>query len=65
MRRHFLVGVLASRTDEPAPAEAADFIEDFSAPVLRIVTRFCPFCGANIAGQPTSTTWTPNPERLT
>jgi hypothetical protein len=61
MRAHFLVGVVGVRSGRPLPIEAGEFIEDFAATHPKIVTRFCPFCGASIAGQPTSTTWTPFP----
>lgn len=64
MRRYFLIGVVGARNGEPAPVEMGEFIADFETSMPRIVTRFCPFCGASIVGQPTSTTWTPFPPEV-
>jgi hypothetical protein len=64
MRRHFLIGVVGARNSESLPVEAGEFIEDFTAQQPKILTRFCSFCGARIAGQPTSTSWTPFPPEV-
>jgi len=65
MRRHFLIGIVGARNTEPVPVEAGEFIEDFETKLPKMVTRFCAFCGARIAGQPTNTTWTPFPPEVT
>lgn len=51
MRRHFLIGIVGSRVDEPVPVEAGEFIVDFNAKPLLLVTRFCPFCGSRLDGE--------------
>jgi len=47
MRRHFLVGVVATREGEEIPTEAVDFALAFE-PKLLIRIKFCPFCGEEI-----------------
>lgn len=59
MRRHFIVGIVGARADEPVPVEAGEFILNFDAKPLVIVTRFCPFCGARIDGQEQRVTYSP------
>jgi hypothetical protein len=47
MRRHFLVGIVAERHDQPAPIECMDFVVTFE-PRIVIAIKFCPFCGQRI-----------------
>ena len=52
MRRHFLIGLVGVRADEPVPIEAGEFVADFEAKPMIVRIKFCPFCGAKIdAGQ--------------
>lgn len=44
MRRHFLVGIIGVREDEPAPVDVADFVIQWEPKVL-IRIKHCPFCG--------------------
>lgn len=48
MRRHFLIGMVGIRNDEPTPTDVVDFIHDFNAKPAIILIKFCPFCGAPI-----------------
>lgn len=64
LREHFLIGVVGVRSAGPVPVEAGEFIEDFAVEHPKIVTRFCPFCGASITGQKMDTTWTPFPPEV-
>ena len=53
MRKHYVLGIVGSRKDEPVPIEAADFVEQWSPKVvLRI--RYCPFCGVELHGDQTT-----------
>ncbi len=52
MRRHFLVGIMGTRTDEEVPTDMADFVLAWE-PQIVIAIKFCPFCGATIKGDET------------
>lgn len=44
MRRHFLVGIVATRKDEPTPIEVVDFVVEWE-PKMIIRIKYCSFCG--------------------
>ena len=47
MRKHYLIGIVGQRNDQPMPTEAADFIAQWE-PKLILNIRYCPFCGNEI-----------------
>ncbi len=52
MRRHYLIGIVGTRNDEPMPLEAADFIDEWE-PKIILKIKFCCFCGKEITADQT------------
>lgn len=58
MRRHFLFGIVAARSDEPVPIDIVDFTTPEQPMTIRI--KHCPFCGVQIDMKQTVRTLTPD-----
>ena len=52
MRKHYLIGIVGQRNDEPMPMEAADFVVSWE-PKVTLNILYCPFCGQKITADQT------------
>lgn len=46
MRRHFVIGIVGARVDEPVPFDVMEFMPDIESKLISI--KFCPFCGESM-----------------